>query len=394
MKLITTARSLDAHLHRLITTHKNIALGVAWASASTKAYGCLLKYRENIRTAVIGIHFYQTDADVLDAFVDSTTVQFVLQPSGVFHPKLYLFWSDDRWEAIIGSANFTAGALGKNTELCTLISDGDGLDLAELQAVISGYGTHARTINSVDAQRYRSMREARRPELDKLKDQYGARPASKDALESRVMSLDWPAYLAAIQKDVQHGFAERLDLLDDIEDAFNSAPAFKDIDPQLRRAIAGLPNKLIATAAWFGSMHGAGVFKNLVIEHPEQLSRALDCIPRDGQVTKSQYQAYVKEFCKAFPNGRDGIATATRLLSMKRPDQFLCVDSANRKQLARDIGIVSAHQLDYDRYWGEVVERIMNAPWWNSPPPSSGSNLKAWSARAAMLDALFYKPKE
>lgn len=393
MKIITAAKSLDAHLKRLITTHTNIALGVAWASASTDTYRCLYAHREKIRTAVIGIHFYQTDADVLDDFVDSTSVKFVLQPNGVFHPKLYLFWSEDRWEAIIGSANFTAGALSKNTELCTLISEADGLELAELHAVINGYGTHARTISRVDAKRYRSMRESRKPELDRLKDQYGARSARKAAIESRVMTLDWPSYLAQIQQDDQHGFVERLTLLDDIGAAFNSAPEFKDIDPQARRAIAGLPNQVIEAAAWFGSMQGAGVFKNIVIEHPEQLSKALDHIPRDGTVTKSQYLSFIREFRRAFPNGRDGIGTATRLLSMKRPDQFLCVDSANRKQLAKDVGIVGADKLDYDRYWGEVIERIMDAPWWNSLPPASGLELKAWKARAAMLDALFYEPK-
>lgn len=393
MRLIATAKSLEAHLKRLITTHRNIALAVAWASASTDTYRCLLKHRKKIRNAVIGIHFYQTDADVLDDFVDSASVKFVLQPSGVFHSKLYLFWSDDRWEAIIGSANFTAGALSQNTELCTLISGEDGVELAELLTVINGYGTHARTISLVDAKRYRSMREARRPELDKLKDEYGARPARKSAVESRVMSLDWYAYLAEIQKDDQHGFDERLELLDDIEAAFDSVPEFKDIDPQLRRAIAGLPNGRIENAGWFGSMQGAGVFKSLVISNPGQLSKALDQIPRDGTVTKSQYLAYVREYCRAFPNGRDGIATATRLLSMKRPDQFLCFDSANRKQLAKDVGIVRADQLDYERYWDEVVERIMDAPWWNSLPPTSGPELKTWKARAAMLDALFYEPK-
>lgn len=141
-------------------------------------------------------------------------------------------------------------------------------------------------------------------------------------------------------------------------------------------------------------MQGAGVFKNRVISQPEQLSKALDQIPLEGTVTKSQYLAYVQAYCSAFPDGRDGIATATRLLTMKRPDQFLCFDSANRRQLAWDIGIVRADQLDYERYWDEVVERIMDAPWWNSAPPVSGPELKAWKARAALLDALFYEPKD
>jgi hypothetical protein len=118
----------------------------------------------------------------------------------------------------------------------------------------------------------------------------------------------------------------------------------------------------------------------------------LDCIPFDGTVTRAQYESYIAEFIKAFPDGKDGVGTATRLLSMKRPDQFLCVDSANKKKLARDIGIKYASQLNYERYWDEVIERIMDAPWWQSYPPKPETELRAWTGRAAMLDAIFYEP--
>lgn len=393
MKLITTAKALESQVQRLIKSHSNISIGVAWASASTESYKLLLEHRKKIRVAVIGTHFYQTDADVLDDFIDSDRVKFVLQPSGVFHPKVYLFWSDDFWEAIIGSANFTAGAFGKNTELCTLLTMDDGLDLTELQSLIDEYAESARTITGPEAERYRRIQASKKPELRKLMDQYGEKPPRKLAIESTVMGMDWPSYLAKIKEDEQHGFDERLVLLDWMQKAFASAPHFKDIDAQTRRAIAGLPNQVMETAAWFGSMQGAGTFKNVVIQRPRHLSDALDQIPTSGTVTRAQYLCFIHEFCKAFPNGRDGIGTSTRLLSMKRPDQFLCVDSANLKRLAKDVGIIRADQLDYERYWDEVVERIMDAPWWRSEPPISGPDLKAWKSRAAMLDALFYEPK-
>lgn len=367
---------------------------MAWASASTESYKVLIQHREKIRLAVIGTHFYQTDADVLDDFIDSDRVKFVLQPSGVFHPKMYLFWSDDYWEAIIGSANFTAGAFGKNTELCTLLTKDDGLDLKELQDLIDGYAENSRAVSRTEAERYRRIRESRKIELRKLSDQYGEKASRKPAIESAVMGLDWPSYLKKIKLDEQHGFDERLALLDWIQQAFASKPHFKDLDAQARRAIAGLPNQVMESAAWFGSMKGAGIFKNAVIERPGHLSDALDHIPASGTVTRTQYQCFINEFCKAFPNGGDGVGTATRLISIKRPDQFLCVDSANRNRLAKDVGIIRADLLDYERYWDEVVERIIDAPWWKSEPPVSGKDLKAWKARAAMLDALLYEPKE
>ncbi len=393
MKLISTGKQLEANLLRLIEQYSNISFGTAWASAATTPYALLLKQRGKIRTGVVGTHFYQTHPDVLDDFVQSSTVKFVLQPRGVFHPKMYLFWSGQEWEAIIGSANFTAGALGENTEMCTLLSHEDGIQLDELQVHIEGYAHQGKIISEVEAANYRRIWKAKQPELRKIVDQYGGKATTKSATESHVMGMDWPTFLAELKKDKMHGFDERLDLLDRIQEAFSSKPHFKDLDGQTRRAIAGLPNQVMEHAAWFGGMKGAGVFKNVVIESPEFLSTALDQIPTSGTVTRAQYQNYIAEYLKAFPNGRAGIGTATRLLSMKRPDQFLCVDSANRKRLAKDVGMTNSTQFDYERYWEEVVERLMDAPWWKSEPPRSGKALKAWNARAAMLDAIFYERK-
>ncbi|WP_079228831.1 phospholipase D family protein [Pseudomonas putida] len=393
MELISTANALQAHLKRLIEGHDSISFGVAWASATTDVYNALIKNKTKIRSGVVGIHFYQTDAQVLLDFAGFEHVKFVMQPDGVFHPKVFLFRSDNSWEAIIGSANLTAGALGKNTELSTLITHRDGLNIQEIQSLIEGYSQNARVVTEDDAKRYQAIRDARKPQLDKLMDLYGERAAGKAAIDSSVMTLDWESYLVLLKEDKQHGFNERLAFLDQIKVAFASAPTFQDLDGDTRRAIAGLPNKVMASAAWFGSMRGAGVYKNVVIERPEPLSRALEHIPEKGTVTKAQFNKFIAHYRSAFPDGRDGIGTATRLLSMKRPDQFLCVDSANRKLLARDVGLVRPDQLDYLRYWDEVIERIMDAPWWRSAAPPSGLALKAWNARAAMLDALFYQPR-
>lgn len=49
------------------------------------------------------------------------------------------------------------------------------------------------------------------------------------------------------------------------------------------------------------------------------------------------------------------------------------------------------NRLDYERYWTEVVERLQESPWWNFPMPKNRKEAKAWKARAAMLDALFYE---
>lgn len=392
MQLLSTASSFKRHLARLIQSYPNIAFGVAWASASTKPFELLMKHKDKVKVGVIGTHFYQTHPDVLDCFVESKKVKFALQPKGVFHPKLYVFWGQGRWEAIVGSANFTAGAMGENTELSTLLTHEDGEHLQELLQLIEGYSVEAKVITADEAENYRRIWKAKQPVLRKLVDQYGDYDSTKPAVYSHVMGMDWPLFLAEIQQqDKTHGFDERLDLLAKVQQAFADYDTFNDIPLDLRLGIAGLRSKTLKHSLWFGSMVGAGKFYSRVNAGDPALSFALSEIPANGTVTKEQYRSFIVHYLKAFPEGRDGIATATRLLCMKRPDQFLCVDSKNRRKLAKDVGMTNPTQLDYERYWDEVVERLMDSPWWKSPPPKHGKALQAWNARAAMLDAIFFE---
>lgn len=392
MKLIFTNTALKSHLLRLIKKYPNISFGTAWASAGTDIFSALVNAKAKIRGAVIGTHFYQTHPDVLDEFIDSDIVKFVLQPQGVFHPKVFAFWNDTSWEVLIGSANLTAGAITKNTELSTLITHADGTPdlLSEVLDIIKGYAAAARTIRQLDADNYRRIWALKVRIREKLEGNFGGTAPTKSEVDSPVMSMDWATFYAKIQADKTHGFDERLAMLDAVAHEFAMAPHFNDIPYQKRLGIAGLRSKAIKNSEWFGSMVGAGKFYKLMNASEPAFSSALDAIPSKGAVTKTDYDTYISEFVKAFPDGRDGLGTATRLLSMKRPDTFLCVDGANLEKLAKDVGMKRADKLNYERYWTEVVERLQASPWWKSPQPTDKKEAKVWRGRAAMLDAIFY----
>lgn len=393
MKVIATNAALKSNLLRLIRKYDHISFGTAWASAGTDVFAELLSAKAKITSGVIGTHFYQTDPAVLDAFVGSSHVRFVLQPEGVFHPKVFAFWTAKSWEVLIGSANLTAGAIKTNTELSVLITHSDGSPemLDEVLAIVKGY--EGRSISQTDADNYRRIWSTKARIRDKLVGTYGT-PSSKPEVDSPVMTMDWPTFYAAIQKDSLHGFSDRLDMLDQVAKEFAKVQHFNDIPYQVRLGIAGLRSKAFKNSEWFGSMTGAGKFYKHMNASEPAFSIALDAIPTTGAVTKDQYDTFVKEFVRGFPGGRHGLGTATRLLSMKRPDIFLCVDGQNKRKLAQDVGMVRADKLDYERYWNEVVERLQEAPWWKSAAPEGGHELKAWNARAAMLDAIFYEEKQ
>jgi len=75
---------------------------------------------------------------------------------------------------------------------------------------------------------------------------------------------------------------------------------------------------------------------------------------------------------------------------MKRPDLFICVDSANLTSLKETFGIEKINSNE--DYWLFITNFIQNCEWWNSPrPKGSDEEQRAWDGRVAMLDAIHYE---
>lgn len=62
----------------------------------------------------------------------------------------------------------------------------------------------------------------------------------------------------------------------------------------------------------------------------------------------------------------------------------------NKTSLCEDFGIAKT-ELDYERYWDEVIERIYVSDWWINPDPKTEKEKRVSKARAAFLDALYYE---
>lgn len=394
MKLIITNTDLRANLSRLTKKYENISFAVAWASGGTEIFKELSANRNRIHKAVIGTHFYQTHPDVLDAFMESGDVRFILQPRGVFHPKIYIFWNQKHWEVLMGSANLTAGALTNNAEAMILITDDDQAATSlkeDVVTLIDSYWNVARSVSKVEALSYRALWAKQQPALRRLSGQYGQTSKNKAPADSAVMAMSWTQFFASVQQDAHHGFEKRCDLLKLVRTAFETTNHFQEMELGLRKTIAGLPTDFNEHWGWFGSMSGAGYYHQAVNDNNPHISAALDEIPLNGPVSREHYEAYIAEFVQAFPNGRHGVGIASRLLALKRPDYFVCFDSKNKKELCQDFEIKKTG-MDYERYWEEIIERITDSAWWNEARPKNALAGTVWDGRAAMLDAIFYRP--
>jgi hypothetical protein len=89
--ILANPNSLSKAIEKALGQYCQFRLSVAWASSQFPLFSKLLARKRNISQLVVGTHFYQTHPDFLKEFVDDPRARVVLQPSGVFHPKLYFF---------------------------------------------------------------------------------------------------------------------------------------------------------------------------------------------------------------------------------------------------------------------------------------------------------------
>jgi HKD family nuclease len=402
LKFLVTGKEIQKELIRLIESSEAFDWSVAWASHASECHKYLVKYRSKIRKIVIGTHFYQTHPQFLKEFCDSENVRIIQQPSGVFHPKAYYFeFKDGSWECIVGSANFTKSAFDVNEEIAILIKSSDldaAVEIEKLTSKINSLWDFASVISEEFVRKYEALWKIKSRYLKKLAGDFGtAKHSKKDKfkdtfLESDISTFEWDDYFARVVADDEHNLEGRIIVLESIKEYFSKYGQFQAMPQLLRKRIAGLVSDEGIEWKWFGSMIGSGRFKNRVNENDEFLSLALDCIPLTGAVHQENYKDFISLYMKAFGGEGNYLGTATRLLAMKRPDYFICLDSANKDNFCKDFSIPKT-QTNLDNYWDEVVERIKECVWWNSLPPDDPVQKSVWSARAAFLDALYYVPK-
>ena len=141
----------------------------------------------------------------------------------------------------------------------------------------------------------------------------------------------------------------------------------------------------VQIGGWFGSMRGNGYFKQRLNHDPQSLDAALDHIPLRKAVTRIRFDAFTAHYNWE----RAGVGTASRLLAMKRPDLFMCIDSKNRPQIARAFSVSASSLQTFDGYW-DLMQMIWKCPWWRAPQPRNALERRLWEARVALLDSIYY----
>ena len=401
MELVTNTKKLSKTFINLTKKYRYISFATAWASTGHEAFRLLLEYQEKIQHSTIGLHFYQTDPEVLAQLQHNKNVRFISQMDGVFHPKLYLFWNTPTdWALLSGSANFTNGAFnGKNQETM-LLTKGESADFfQEISRFLKNdCFDNAVEIGDEQIEHYRTLYHQRQKHIHTLSNHYPTgnkhSEMGKSILSTNILTYSWDKYFKIIQQDKNQSFKDRLDLLGYVKEFFQNNANFLSIDSEVRKLISGLFNNARASQeldyGLFGSTNSNGNFHEKINDGNPRIAQAIDLIPLIGSVSKHDFLEYNRIFQQA--GYKNPIGVATRLLTMKRPDLFFCFNGANKEKICAELGLPK--NLNAERYWDEILLRIYDTAWFNSSRPQDKIEQKAWDGRVALIDCIYYEPKK
>lgn len=386
---IIDSTQIGIKFSELIKKYKHFSCAVAWGSSRFNEYSLLKANESKLKRLIIGTHFYQTDPILLSDFKNNEFVRFNMDTSELFHPKLYYFEnSENDWAAIIGSHNFTSGAFNSNIEISILINSKDtsnGDVKNDLITFLNKAWNNGRKLSEKEIEDYKTIYDSKSHDRKRISAR--TKVSKSGRIDLDIARMSWKNYFDQI--DLGDELIYRIKILDIAQSYFRKYKSFKNFPTIERKKIGGFYEGFEDNINWlaFGSMKGSGYFKEAINMNNQIISDALDIIPLEGIIEKNIFIEYVELFLSAL-NQKNPIATATRLLAMKRPDYFVCFDSANREALTSAFDI--SRTISLIEYWEKVIETILSSAWWNDESPKSEIEEKAFRYRVALIDNMYY----
>lgn len=188
----------------------------------------------------------------------------------------------------------------------------------------------------------------------------------------------WPIFVHFItQQNTRHALDERFKLLTHIQEIRNTPLA--DMIEEDRLVFAGKHTSshdhsiYNFDAEWFGSTKGAKVFHQLLLQKPIAFDEALSHIPLEGDVSFNDYQNFVTAYQGIFQQAEANapLAPASRLLAMRRPDQFIALTNAKIDVLCQGLSIAKFNNQDLLSYWRDMITTLHTFAWWHTEMPET-----------------------
>lgn len=167
-----------------------------------------------------------------------------------------------------------------------------------------------------------------------------------------------------------------------------------------RFLIAGISDKQTQKRFAFdtqllGAMNGYASFKKIVKNDPLGLAKLMKIIPHSGPVDGWHFMQFVDAYKDWFvQNGfkQCVLYPATRLLAMKRPDQFIPINETTAPLICEAFSIKVLKKQEFQRYWDELIKTIQKTQWHQMFQPMEAVQIPFHRARVALLERLVVAP--
>ncbi len=224
------------------------------------------------------------------------------------------------------------------------------------------------------------------------------------ALYQQKLNINWPDYLNIInQLPANFKIASSLKLLNKADELMNQLQAGVSEGSQIERFLIGgiADNKTIShfklDPELLGSMTSFAGFKKILKNDASGLQKLLKIIPAKGRIDGWHYMQFTDGYRQLFEaNGikQAPLFPATRLLAMKRPDQFVCIEPATDNSFYQAFGIKALKKNDFSRYWDEIILTIQQTEWFKQDLPMDPSQLAIYRTRVCLLERLLNPPAQ
>lgn len=211
----------------------------------------------------VGTDFYRTDPSALreaEALLRGRTgcALWICRrnPKSVFHPKLYVFESDNEIVAVVGSANLTSGGLRDNREVCCSFSVPSGSATAgQLETIFASYRSDKDVHQAMvfDIARYEGEWTRFRPRVEKAEQE-----AEKEIEIIPSIHKDrLQRYLREYRKKEQENYEMRMR-------DYARIPALLDrlMTTKTRAGFLEVYEQLVGKRGQRGLWHSGGLFRN------------------------------------------------------------------------------------------------------------------------------------
>ncbi len=216
------------------------------------------------------------------------------------------------------------------------------------------------------------------------------------------LNISWKEYLTAINGlPANYKIAPSLKLLNLADGLMNQLNSGVLESTQLERYLIGgiadsktLKEYQLDTEL-LGGMSSFASFKKILKNDPAGVQKLLKIIPANGRIDGWHYMQFTDGYRQLFEaNGtkQAPLYPATRLLAMKRPDQFVCISPETDDSFYQTLAIKPLKKQDFTRYWDDIILTIQKTEWFKQDMPMDPSQLAIYRARVSLLERILNQP--